>query len=253
MVVVEKISSSVWWLMSWSYVTYPVVSTLLHTVDDPIVATTAQEAPKCSNTPRTPTPMLLPCKLDLFRISSKVSNKSSRSEQTIFNIILHLKMDWTLVMVFLMWCFPSTAKKTCATTDFTCKNGQCVPARWRCDGEPECADGSDEADAICSKCCSCEDAEIATTVWRDEWHHSSSLSTLWGLKAVKGHANCIHEAIQPFTLQSSAHIKSVSSCRGTSWLQMQKQPLVSTNLMTSVLTPFTAMEVKGENNINFFI
>uniref|UniRef100_A0A8D0ABS2 Low density lipoprotein receptor-related protein 8, apolipoprotein e receptor n=1 Tax=Sander lucioperca TaxID=283035 RepID=A0A8D0ABS2_SANLU len=42
-------------------------------------------------------------------------------------------------------------KKTCATTDFACKNGQCVPARWRCDGEPECADGSDEADAICSK------------------------------------------------------------------------------------------------------
>uniref|UniRef100_A0A8C2ZGE0 Low density lipoprotein receptor-related protein 8, apolipoprotein e receptor n=1 Tax=Cyclopterus lumpus TaxID=8103 RepID=A0A8C2ZGE0_CYCLU len=41
--------------------------------------------------------------------------------------------------------------KTCATTDFACKNGQCVPARWRCDGEPECADGSDEADAICSR------------------------------------------------------------------------------------------------------
>uniref|UniRef100_A0A8D3DGX8 Low density lipoprotein receptor-related protein 8, apolipoprotein e receptor n=1 Tax=Scophthalmus maximus TaxID=52904 RepID=A0A8D3DGX8_SCOMX len=45
----------------------------------------------------------------------------------------------------------SAAKKTCATTDFACKNGQCVPARWRCDGEPECADGSDEADAICSR------------------------------------------------------------------------------------------------------
>ncbi|CAB1449316.1 unnamed protein product, partial [Pleuronectes platessa] len=40
-------------------------------------------------------------------------------------------------------------KKTCATTDFACTNGQCVPSRWRCDGEPECADGSDEADAIC--------------------------------------------------------------------------------------------------------
>uniref|UniRef100_A0A8K9VAE0 Low density lipoprotein receptor-related protein 8, apolipoprotein e receptor n=1 Tax=Oncorhynchus mykiss TaxID=8022 RepID=A0A8K9VAE0_ONCMY len=41
--------------------------------------------------------------------------------------------------------------KTCATTDFACKNGQCVPQRWRCDGEPECADGSDEADATCSR------------------------------------------------------------------------------------------------------
>uniref|UniRef100_A0A3P8N962 EGF-like domain-containing protein n=1 Tax=Astatotilapia calliptera TaxID=8154 RepID=A0A3P8N962_ASTCA len=42
-------------------------------------------------------------------------------------------------------------KKTCAATDFTCKNGQCLPARWRCDGEVECADGSDEADSICSR------------------------------------------------------------------------------------------------------
>uniref|UniRef100_A0A8C2ZGA5 Low density lipoprotein receptor-related protein 8, apolipoprotein e receptor n=2 Tax=Percomorphaceae TaxID=1489872 RepID=A0A8C2ZGA5_CYCLU len=52
-----------------------------------------------------------------------------------------------------MFPFVSTAKKTCATTDFACKNGQCVPARWRCDGEPECADGSDEADAICRQTC----------------------------------------------------------------------------------------------------
>uniref|UniRef100_A0A669CFD2 Low density lipoprotein receptor-related protein 8, apolipoprotein e receptor n=1 Tax=Oreochromis niloticus TaxID=8128 RepID=A0A669CFD2_ORENI len=43
------------------------------------------------------------------------------------------------------------SKKTCAATDFTCKNGQCLPARWRCDGEVECADGSDEADSICSR------------------------------------------------------------------------------------------------------
>ncbi|XP_042076596.1 low-density lipoprotein receptor-related protein 8 isoform X6 [Haplochromis burtoni] len=42
-------------------------------------------------------------------------------------------------------------KKTCAATDFTCKNGQCLPARWRCDGEVECADGSDEGDSICSR------------------------------------------------------------------------------------------------------
>uniref|UniRef100_A0A672MZX1 Low-density lipoprotein receptor-related protein 8-like n=1 Tax=Sinocyclocheilus grahami TaxID=75366 RepID=A0A672MZX1_SINGR len=44
-----------------------------------------------------------------------------------------------------------SSKKTCATTDFACKNGQCLPARWRCDGEPECPDGSDEADSTCSR------------------------------------------------------------------------------------------------------
>ncbi|MBN3316112.1 LRP8 protein, partial [Atractosteus spatula] len=45
-------------------------------------------------------------------------------------------------------CF---SKKTCATTDFACKNGQCVPERWRCDGEPECSDGSDESESTCSR------------------------------------------------------------------------------------------------------
>uniref|UniRef100_A0A671PIH0 Low-density lipoprotein receptor-related protein 8-like n=1 Tax=Sinocyclocheilus anshuiensis TaxID=1608454 RepID=A0A671PIH0_9TELE len=38
---------------------------------------------------------------------------------------------------------------TCAPSEFACANGQCVPGRWWCDGEPECPDGSDEADATC--------------------------------------------------------------------------------------------------------
>uniref|UniRef100_A0A8C9SYB7 EGF-like domain-containing protein n=1 Tax=Scleropages formosus TaxID=113540 RepID=A0A8C9SYB7_SCLFO len=58
-------------------------------------------------------------------------------------------------MLALFLCFSlfflSVAKKTCAPSDFTCRNGQCVPARWRCDGEPECSDGSDEADSTCSR------------------------------------------------------------------------------------------------------
>uniref|UniRef100_A0A3P8VST6 LDL receptor related protein 8 n=1 Tax=Cynoglossus semilaevis TaxID=244447 RepID=A0A3P8VST6_CYNSE len=41
--------------------------------------------------------------------------------------------------------------KTCAPAEFACLNGQCVPGRWRCDGEPECPDGSDEAEETCSK------------------------------------------------------------------------------------------------------
>ncbi|KAK3574383.1 hypothetical protein QTP86_006157 [Hemibagrus guttatus] len=41
-------------------------------------------------------------------------------------------------------------KTTCSVEDFTCTNGQCVPARWKCDGEPECLDGSDEAESTCN-------------------------------------------------------------------------------------------------------
>uniref|UniRef100_A0A3Q2Z0Z8 EGF-like domain-containing protein n=1 Tax=Hippocampus comes TaxID=109280 RepID=A0A3Q2Z0Z8_HIPCM len=40
-----------------------------------------------------------------------------------------------------------SARKTCAPAEFACLNGQCVPGRWRCDGEPECPDGSDEGPA----------------------------------------------------------------------------------------------------------
>lgn len=52
------------------------------------------------------------------------------------------------------------AKKTCAPAEFACLNGQCVPGRWRCDGEPECPDGSDEAEETCSKWTwKCSDAD----------------------------------------------------------------------------------------------
>uniref|UniRef100_A0A3B4A1J9 EGF-like domain-containing protein n=1 Tax=Periophthalmus magnuspinnatus TaxID=409849 RepID=A0A3B4A1J9_9GOBI len=49
------------------------------------------------------------------------------------------------------YLFLLTARKTCAPAEFACFNGQCVPGRWRCDGEVECPDGSDEAEETCSK------------------------------------------------------------------------------------------------------
>nr|6BYV_A Chain A, Very low-density lipoprotein receptor [Homo sapiens] len=39
--------------------------------------------------------------------------------------------------------------KTCAESDFVCNNGQCVPSRWKCDGDPDCEDGSDESPEQC--------------------------------------------------------------------------------------------------------
>ncbi|RXN01575.1 Very low-density lipoprotein receptor [Acipenser ruthenus] len=43
----------------------------------------------------------------------------------------------------------SCVRKTCAEVDFVCSNGQCVPKRWHCDGEPDCEDGSDESLDVC--------------------------------------------------------------------------------------------------------
>lgn len=32
----------------------------------------------------------------------------------------------------------------CDSDQFQCKNGHCIPIRWRCDADPDCMDGSDE-------------------------------------------------------------------------------------------------------------
>lgn len=59
----------------------------------------------------------------------------------------HTSCSLSLCVSLFLWA----ARKTCAPAEFACLNGQCVPGRWRCDGEPECPDGSDEAEETCSK------------------------------------------------------------------------------------------------------
>ena len=39
----------------------------------------------------------------------------------------------------------------CADCDgFSCGSGECYPAEWECDLEPDCSDGSDESTSECS-------------------------------------------------------------------------------------------------------
>lgn len=61
----------------------------------------------------------------------------------------HETVGWRKFSHSYFLAFP--VKKTCAETDFVCHNGQCVPKRWHCDGEPDCEDGSDESLDICRK------------------------------------------------------------------------------------------------------
>ena len=47
------------------------------------------------------------------------------------------------------WCFVSVLPSVieCSEEEFHCvTDGTCIPERWRCDGDKDCEDGSDEKD-----------------------------------------------------------------------------------------------------------
>ncbi|XP_045481036.1 sortilin-related receptor-like isoform X2 [Harmonia axyridis] len=41
---------------------------------------------------------------------------------------------------------------TCAPEHFTCQDNSCIPSGWKCDGEPDCSDGSDEVNCKSQNC-----------------------------------------------------------------------------------------------------
>ena len=48
-----------------------------------------------------------------------------------------------------------TAELTCRDYQFACESGDvCISYNWKCDGEEDCEDGSDELN--CSKCPHCD-------------------------------------------------------------------------------------------------
>ena len=41
---------------------------------------------------------------------------------------------------------------TCTSNEFTCKNGKCIESAWRCDGNNDCIDNSDEENCPSKTC-----------------------------------------------------------------------------------------------------
>lgn len=49
-----------------------------------------------------------------------------------------------IVLAHLLFFFCPSATSMCTADQFRCKSGRCVRLSWRCDGEDDCSDNSDE-------------------------------------------------------------------------------------------------------------
>lgn len=88
-----------------------------------------------------------------------------------FNVLQYMRVCSSLYNDSFIFS-PIPVGKTCDEVDFVCHNGQCVPKRWHCDGEPDCEDGSDESVEICRESLLPSFMNTDTTL--------VSVSLLWG-------------------------------------------------------------------------
>lgn len=47
-------------------------------------------------------------------------------------------------------CIPDNGTR-CQPGQFTCMNGRCIRAQWKCDNDNDCGDGSDELERVCGR------------------------------------------------------------------------------------------------------
>lgn len=101
-----------------------------------------------------------------------------------------------------------TAKRTCADSDFTCDNGHCIPERWKCDGEEECPDGSDESKATC--CESCPEPQfprlhfpVGTLSGSQRRPEDGLCQALWGVGGSGRAVKCLVVRLSPVSRLSS--------------------------------------------------
>lgn len=54
--------------------------------------------------------------------------------------------------VLMEVCVVVSVPRQCSESEFACTSGRCIAGRWKCDGDHDCADGSDEVRLRTTEC-----------------------------------------------------------------------------------------------------
>lgn len=87
----------------------------------------------------------------------------------------------------------------CKSDEFQCHNHHCIRALWKCDGDDDCLDGSDEESHSC-----CEDLKISLHC--RPTHHMQTHRCMRTLHML------IHLHAQPCTKQENSFLRLIPSC-----------------------------------------
>lgn len=91
-----------------------------------------------------------------FWLRQIVIGLSSYKQIQIHFLPLNDWLDWIFIVLVTWWCANSlmlslVEQDQCEPPEFRCANNKCVQKIWRCDGDDDCKDGSDEERIWCPR------------------------------------------------------------------------------------------------------